>query len=199
MTDPNTSRRIDNMKSIETPVFRVEEYSASPVPFTKSDTEGAEHKLLETLEALPPGAILLVEFEGVRISSEAARQLLRRALLRVTTGELTDRFLVLGDLGDSQYNVDIMLSGENLTAIERTADEGPQLRGQVDPAVRATYDYMLGVETTTANGVLDALKLTNISTATNRLANLARLGLARRVEQRPVPGGGREFVYQVIK
>jgi hypothetical protein len=184
----------------EAPPFRVKQRAGKKsVLFVSADTDAAERELLDALEALPLGSLLPVDFTGVRISSEAARQLLRRALLRITTGELTDRYLVLGDLDDSQYNVDIMLAGEGLVAVERTVDEGPQLRGQVDPAVRETYNYLLRVETATANGVLAALKLTNISTATNRLANLARLGLARRVEQRPVAGGGREFVYEVIK
>jgi predicted transcriptional regulator len=43
------------------------------------------------------------------------------------------------------------------------------------------------------------MKLVNISTATNRLTNLAKAGVARRVEHRPVSGGGREYVYAAVK
>jgi hypothetical protein len=180
--------------------FRVKQRAGKKsVLFVSADAEAAERDLLNALESLPAGSLLPLDFTGVRISSEAARQLLRRALLRITTGELTDRYLVLGDLDDSQYNVDIMLTGESLVAVERTEDEGPQLRGQVDPAVRATYDFLLGVQTATASIALDKLGLGNISTATNRLANLAKLGLARRVEHRPVAGGGREYVYAAVR
>jgi hypothetical protein len=199
---PNISRIIHNMKSYyeEAPPFHVKQRAGKKsVLFISADAEVAERDLLDALESLPLGSLLPLDFTGVRISSEAARQLLRRALLRITTGELTDRYLVLGDLDDSQYNVDIMLSGESLVVVERTEDEGPQLRGQVDPAVRETYDFLLGVPTATASVALDKLKLGNISTATNRLANLAKLGLARRVEQRPVAGGGREYVYAAVR
>lgn len=180
--------------------FRLAEHVGNAhVAFTSSDTAAAEQELLARLESLPRGTVLLVDFDAVRISSEAARQLLRRALLRISTGELDDRFLVLGDLDVSQYNVDVMLNGEALTVVERTEDEGPQLRGRIDSAVQATYDFVLKNEFATAAMALRDLKLTNISTATNRLANLAKLGLARRVEQRPVPGGGREYVYAAIR
>jgi hypothetical protein len=179
--------------------FRVRDHVADKVPFVKTDAEAAERALLQRLDGFADPTLLPIDFTGVRVSSEAARQLLRRPLLRVTGGELTDRYLVLGDLGDSQYNVEVMLAAESLTAIERTFDDGPVLRGRVDPAVRATYELLLAVPTATANLVLEELNLTNISTATNRLSNLAKLGLARRVERRPVPGGGREFVYAAVR
>lgn len=179
--------------------FRVlQKIGSDGMAFTSGDTESAEAELLGLLEDLPPGTLLPIDFTGVRISSEAARQLLRRAFLRVAGGELVDRYLVLGDLDVSQYNVEIMLDGEALTAVERS-EEGPQLRGRVDPAVRATYEFLLTNQTATASELLTELGLSNISTATNRLSNLAKLGLARRVEQRPVPGGGREYVYAAIR
>ena len=112
---------------------------------------------------------------------------------------MADRFLILGDLGDSLYNVEVMLAGESLVAVERTDDDGPQLRGAVDVAVRATYAFLASVSTATASAVQKEFQLANISTATNRLTTLAKLSLARRVEQRPVAGGGREFVYSAVR
>lgn len=145
------------------------------------------------------GELRSIDFTGVRISSEAARQLLRRALLRISAGELADRYLVLGDLGESLYNVEVMLTGESLIAVERAEDGSSQLRGAVDPAIRATYHYLASRPVATANMVLNDLKLSTISAATNRLTNLSKLGLARRVDQRAVSGGGREYVYAAVK
>lgn len=179
--------------------FKVRARVKSRAPFTQTDTADAEQAILAALDALPPGGLLLVEFTGVRIASEAARRLLRRALLRLSSGELTDRYLVLGDLGDSLYNVEVMLAGESLVAVERSEEEGPQLRGAVDTAIRDTYQYLCSVPTATASMVQDHFDLTNISTATNRLSSLAKLALARRVEQRPVAGGGREYVYAALQ
>ena len=184
----------------EGPPFRVRSHTARTRSlFTRVDTEHAEQALLSALEQLPVGGLLVVDLEGVRIASEAARQLLRRPLLRLTTGELADRYLVLRELGESIYNVEVMLQRESLVAVERSESEGPQLRGNVDVAVRATYELLTNVPTATASAVQESLQLANISTATNRLTTLAKLGLARRVEHRPVAGGGREFVYAAVR
>jgi len=183
----------------ETQPFKVRAFVAKPSPFKDADTADAERALLERLDQLPPASLLPIDFARVRISSEAARRLLRRALLRLTTGELSDRYVVLEDLGDSLYNVEVMLSGEALVAVERSEEEGPVLRGDVDQAVMDTYLYLRSVATATASSVQDHFKLSNISTATNRLTTLAKLALARRVEQRPVAGGGREYVYAAVR
>lgn len=183
----------------ETTVFRISEHVSESSLFTAAEAMEAERALLDELDRLPTGGLLAIDFTGVRVSSEAARQLLRRALLRVTTGELKDRYIVLGDLGDSFYNVEIMLEGENLVAIERSADDGPQLRGDVDPAVQTTYSHLVSVSEATASSVQNHFSLANISTATNRLTTLSKLGLARRVAHRPVAGGGREYVYAAVR
>lgn len=186
---------------VEAPPFQVRSHirGRNRSLFTKGDTEDMEHELLATLTALGPGTLLLVDVSGIRISSEAARQLLRRALLRITTGELADRFLVLSDLGESLYNVEVMFLGESLTMVERSEEDGPTLRGVVDPAIRDTYGYLIRRPTATASTLLNDLDLTTISAATNRLTNLTKLGLARRIAQRPVSGGGREYVYAAVQ
>jgi len=184
---------------IEMDAFKLRSCLKTRSPFKDADTVDAERALLERLDESPPSSLLAVDFSGVRISSEAARRLLRRALLRLSGGELVDKYLVLGDLGDSLYNVDVMLCGESLIAVERSEDEGPVLRGDVDPAIQETYGYLRSVSEATASLVQNHFNLTNISTATNRLTTLAKLALARRVEQRPVAGGGREYVYTAVK
>lgn len=200
LTAPKRSRTLHNMKPFnEAEPFRLKDHLVTSAPFKDADTEAAERALLEALDELPVGSLLTVDFTGVRISSEAARRLLRRALLRITGGELADRYLVLGDLGDSLYNVEVMLEGESLVVVERSDDEGAILRGDVDQAIRDTYAFVRSVPEATASLVQAHFKLSNISTATNRLTNLSKLAIARRVEQRPVAGGGREFVYAAVQ
>ncbi len=167
--------------------------------FTGDDSADAEEALLQALNDLPRGSLLLVELGKVRIASDAARKLLRRPLLRLATGELTDRYLVLGDLGPSEYNVQVMLRGEKLTAVERSGTSGAKLVGQVDPAVDETYRFLKSQPSATASDVQNKFGLGTISAATNRLTNLARLALARRIDDRAVPGGGREYVYAAVQ
>src|SRR5258708_28443260 len=103
--------------------------------FGAGDAAPAEAVILETLERFGPGGLVTVDFEGVRVSSEAARQLLGRALRRVAGGELADRFVVLWRLGSSRYNTAVMLEGEGLGAVERVPEPpGAQLLGRVEPA-----------------------------------------------------------------
>src|SRR5688500_2080627 len=90
-----------------TALFRVSDHVGESSLFTAGEAADAEKALLNELDQLPAGGLLEIDFTGVRVASEAARQLLRRALLRVSTGELKDRYIVLGDLGDSFYNVQI--------------------------------------------------------------------------------------------
>jgi hypothetical protein len=106
---------------------------------------------------------------------------------------------VLTGLGDSVYNVDVMLKGEKLAVVERTASEGPIVRGHLDAALRDTYAWLAARETGTASVLREAARLGTIAAATNRLTTLWRQALARRVGQRPAEGGGREYVYAAVQ
>lgn len=202
MTTTRRTRTLQGMKAfIEAEPFRLADYwpAADGPMFTGDDSVKAEQALLRALDGLPQGSLLLVDPGKVRIASDAARQLLRRPLLRLATGELADRYLVLGELGPSDYNVQVMLRGEKLTVVERSEKGVPKLIGQVDPAMEQTYEFLRCRDSATASEVQLAFDLGTISAATNRLSNLARLALARRIGERTVPGGGREYVYAAVQ
>lgn len=169
-----------------------------PSLFTHDEALALEQQLHARLDALPPGALLPIDFEGVRIASEAARQLLRRAIVRLTNGELEDRYVILTRLGTSRYNVKVMLVGEGIVLPHRNV-ESPELLGQVEQSARETFDFMAHERVVSARDVLKHFGLQNISAATNRLTALARLALARRVDQRPIPGGGREYLFAAVQ
>ncbi|WP_373062616.1 hypothetical protein [Gemmatimonas sp.] len=166
--------------------------------FTYDDAEPIERLLLDELNSLPEGGLLIVDFDGVRAASEAARQLLRRPLLRLFSGELKDRYLVLDHLEKCRYSVDAMLEKEELVAVARTA-EGPLLRGAVEGVAAETYAYAVAHDEVTAKMVFDHFELQGLAAATNRLTNLARLGVIRRTGIRSLPAGGREYLYVAIQ
>lgn len=203
LTPARGSRTFADMKSFsELRPFPVRTAATGDfeVLFTGAEAADKEAALINALESAPPGALLLVSFEGVMISSEAARELLRRALRRIMSGEIEDRFIVLERLGPSRYNVGLMLDGEGLTAVERPEEgRGSQLLGRVEAAVRQTYEFLLGRDVATARDVQEHFDLSSISTATNRLTKLAKLALARRVNEEPVPGGGRQYLYAAVR
>ncbi|HYW07860.1 MAG TPA: hypothetical protein VE913_12950 [Longimicrobium sp.] len=171
-----------------------------PSLFESEEAAPAEEHLLQRLDNMPAGALLVIDFQGVRISSEAARQLLRRAIRRVTGGELPDRYFVVRSLGRSRYNVEVMAESEDITLVERTDEgKGGQLVGKVEPAMRETYEFLLTRSTVTAKEVFEHFGLNSVSAATNRLTSLAKAALVRRVAEQPVAGGGKQFVYAAAR
>lgn len=168
--------------------------------FDADDARPKETALLDRLEQLPRGGLLPIDFAGVRVASEAARQLLRRAMRRITGGELEDRFVVVTGLAAGRYNIEVVLEGESLTMVERLTDgTRARLLGRVDPAIRDTYQFLLTVPTGRAKDVYEHFALANTSTATNRLTALAKLALAYRIDQEAVLGGGRQYVYAAVQ
>lgn len=166
--------------------------------FGYDEAESAERAVLERLEALPAGGVLVLDFDGVRIASEAARQLLRRAILRVVSGEHQDQYLVLAHLDRCRYSVEAMLRREQMTAVERTAT-GPRLIGKEDRVAVETFSFVASERAVTAKMVAEHFALPNIAAATNRLMALAKSGLVRRTGPRPLPTGGREYVFAAIQ
>ena len=104
--------------------------NSSGVLFGASDALELEEEILARVESLPPGSLLPVDFSGVRVATSAARQLLRRAIRRIASGELNDRYLVLQNLGDSWEHIDIMLEADGLTVVERTEESASKLLGR---------------------------------------------------------------------
>jgi hypothetical protein len=170
------------------------------VLFEAREAEAAEQAILSSMERLQPGALLVFDLGGVRVSSEAARQLLRRVLHRLRSGEIIDRYIVLRGLGSSRYNVEVMLQGEGLASVERT-QEAPRWRllGRLEPALVETFQALASRPTATAKVLRKDLKLKSTQAATNRLATLTKAALARRVTEQSLEGGGREYVYAAVR
>lgn len=180
-------------------VFPVREYTSGRTDFLFADeTEQLERALLARLRRLESGCTLVVDFDGINMASDAARQFLLQSLRQVQGGELVDRGIVLTNLGRGLYNIEAMLLSERVTAVERTSDSDARLLGEVDPAAVETYALLVKQRTTTASEVRRTLNLNTIAAATNRLTKLSKLGAARRVGQEPVEGGGLQYRYAAI-
>jgi len=167
---------------------------------SEEQTIEIEARLLAALDALPVGGLLPLDLEGVQLSSEAARQLLRRAIRRVCSGELHDRFLILQNLRRGRYSVEAMLKLEGLTIVERIAEgHRPALLGKVDPVVKETYDFLMRNGDATARDVVEEFKLNTVSAGTNRLTTLNGLGLARKMAQEGLPSGGIQYRFAPVR
>lgn len=184
----------------ESHAFHVSPDSAELTIISEEEAAPLERGLLEELERLPGGSVLPLDLAGVRLSSESARQLLRRALRRLSSGELDDRFLVIQNLRRGRYSVEAMLKLEGLTVVERVADgHPPQLLGKVDSVVKETYDFLVRNGDATARDLVDEFALKTVSAATNRLTNLTSLAVARRTAPESLPAGGVQFRYVPVR
>ena len=175
---------------------------AGPQPdlFEAAEAAPMELVVLKEIQELPPGGLLVLDFGGIRVSSESARQLLRRVLHRLRSGELEDRFLVLSALRGSRYNVQVMLQGEDLVAVERLAESpGARLIGRPESALQQTFAALLARPVATASEIRDVLGLNSTQAATNRLSALVKAGGARRIAEQSLEGGGREFVFAAVQ
>lgn len=162
--------------------------------------EGARVRepLRRALKSLPVGGRLVVDFSGVKVASDAARSFLAVILKEIGKDPL-GRSMVLDRLGASHYSVKVMLLDERLTAVaRREGRKGVELLGRQDRVVVETYDYLSARGSATAADVRDHFELNSTSVATNRLVSLADRGLAVRIGQEPIEGGGMQYRYAVV-
>lgn len=162
--------------------------------------EGARVRepLRRALRALPAGGRLVVDFSDVKVASDAARSFLVVVLKEIGKDPL-GRSIVLDKLGPSRYSVKVMLQDERLTAVaRREGRKGAELIGREDGAVSETYRFLAARDSATAAEVRDNFELKSTSVATNRLVTLADRGLAVRVAQEAVEGGGMQYRYEAV-
>jgi hypothetical protein len=182
-------------------IFHVREYAEVDRREFMWDEEVVpmERALLLRMDQLSPGDTLVVNFDGVSMSSDAARRLLKRTILRVQGGEWSDRAVVLDRLGRGRYNVKVMLQSEHLAVVARNEKGAATLLGDAEPAAIDTYELLAKRSSATARDVLKAFSLNTVAAATNRLARLAKIGAVRRVGQESVEGGGLQYRYAAVK
>ena len=162
--------------------------------------EGARVRepLRRAIRALPSGARLVIDFSGVKVASDAARSFLANILREIGKDPL-GRSVVLYRLGASLYSVKVMLQDEKLTAVARKEGrKGVELVGRQDRVVAETYDYLSSRGSATAAEIRDHFGLNSTSVATNRLVSLADRGLAVRIGQEVIDGGGMQYRYQAV-
>jgi hypothetical protein len=106
--------------------------------------------------------------------------------------------MVLVNLAGNRYNVDAMLRTEGLVAVERTPS-GPSLLGRVERVAEETFHYAASLPSVTASMVQARFDLQGVAAATNRLSNLSKLAVLRRIGIRSLSVGGREYIFAAVR
>jgi hypothetical protein len=135
-----------------------------------------------------------VQFMDFSCADEAITIPLRRIL----AGEFEGRFIVLRGLEESVFeNVEAVLKIRNLQCLFIDKKGEPKVMGELKKPLRETLELVLKRRRITAREVANVLGL-KINTSSNRLSQLSSLRLIRRLEEAPVIGGGRQYVFEAI-
>lgn len=151
--------------------------------------------IVEQLQGLERGAVLVLDFSGVGIIDfSCADECLAKLVLRLNAGEYGERCLCLSGLGESQReNIQVALERKKLPALLLRGDGAWECLGTLTPHLRDTLRLVVERGGMSARELTDLLGI-ELTAASTRLINLHRLRLLTRRE-RTMEEGGREFVY----
>jgi hypothetical protein len=176
-----------------------------------------------TLRKLPPGGVLVVDFDGVEMMDYSfSDEALGTLYSRMAAKEYPDRYLVLA-VGDDEVstalmeNVEVALNrrevaalavprsalAEALAADDKTSPqivklakngEDCQVIGSLPAHLIDTLRAVMERHEATVRDLADDLQLDSATACNNRVARLYQLHLVRR-EAAIVPEGGRQYCY----
>ena len=179
----------------------------------------------EALRALPPGGVLVVDFNGVEMMDYSfADEALGTIYSRMGGKEYPDRYMILLVNNDPVAqalieNVEVALAQRDAAAITVPTEELARLRktlgaaldksggkspdlhwkviGKLPEHLIETLGAVMDKGQATVRDVVDALQLESVTACNNRIARLHQLRLVRR-KAAIVPEGGRLYCYSGV-
>ena len=153
---------------------------------------------MEYIELTPEPSVTPLDFSRVSFMDvSCADELLNKLLLRLCSGELGSRYVYLRGLNTSlRETIEAVLQLRELSVLLREG-EGAVLLGELKRPMRETLNVLLELKGATSAEISAALEK-NVNIACNRLNVLQRLGLACRLRDGSVAGGGRQYYYVSI-
>ena len=177
-----------------------------------------------TLRKLPPGGVLVVDFDGVEMMDYSfSDEALGTLYSRMAAKEYPDRYLILA-VGDDEIstalmeNVEVALNRREVAALAVPRDavaesasvedkgasfpiiklakngEDCQVIGSLPAHLVETLRAVMGRQEATVRDLAEDLQLDSATACNNRVARLYQLHLVRR-EAAIVPEGGRQYCY----
>ena len=176
-----------------------------------------QESLDATLRRLPPGGVLMLDFDGVEMMDYSfADEALGTIYSRMAAKEYPDRHLIIAmqndELGEALLeNLEAALNRREVAAIVLPRDEiavaSTRERAAIVEAWRVvgmlpvhlleTLRAVMERGQVTVRELADALKLDSATACNNRIARLYQLHLVRR-EAAIVPEGGRQYSYSSV-
>ncbi len=168
------------------------------------------------LRRLPPGSVLVLDFQGVEMMDYSfADEAFGSLYSRMAAREYPDRYMVLatGDDEVSQAlleNIEVALQQREVAALvvprdkveadpKKAAQESAnwEVIGVLPEHLLDTLRAVMEKEQVTVRDLVEALHLDSATACNNRVAKLHQLRLVRR-EASIVPEGGRQYCYSSV-
>ena len=157
------------------------------------------------LRALPPGGVLIVDFDGVEMMDYSfADEALGTIYSRMAAKEYPDRHLVLEALLE---NIEVALNRREVAALvlaENSAKNGVlvsrdawRIVGELPGHLVDTLRAVMEKGQVTVRELAAMLGLDSATACNNRIAKLYQLHLVKR-EATVVPEGGRQYSYSAV-
>jgi hypothetical protein len=175
-----------------------------------------------SLRKLPPGGVLLLDFEGVEMMDYSfADEAFGTLYSRMAAKEYPDRHLVIaaqqGELGEALLeNIEVALSRRDVAALVLSHGQHAELEALLARAAKAerapapwriigtlpqhlidTLGEVMNKGCVTVRELASALNLDSATACNNRIARLYQMHLVRR-EATIVPEGGRQYCYSAV-
>jgi len=148
----------------------------------------------------PQPESLVFDFNGLQIMDySCADELVARTAIEMQNRLYGDRFLLLSNMDDTlAENVTVALKQRGLVLyhLHPQSKDNPQLLGDLRPYLESALKMVNEARELTARDLADAEGLA-INTASNRLTELAKSGLAYRRSE-SFAAGGKQYCYQSI-
>jgi hypothetical protein len=175
-----------------------------------------------SLRKLPPGGVLLLDFEGVEMMDYSfADEAFGTLYSRMAAKEYPDRHLVIaakqGELGEALLeNIEVALSRRDVAALVVSHGDQAEIEALLARAAQSerapaawriigtlpqhlidTLGEVMNKGCVTVRELATALNLDSATACNNRIARLYQMHLVRR-EATIVPEGGRQYCYSAV-
>ena len=167
--------------------------------------------LLRHLEEAPANSVTPLDLCRVEfLDFSAADEIIAKVLLRLRSGELGSRYVVLQGVGEApRESINAALLARDLVCPirpcdcenakhEETAQDDKLVLGSLPQPLLETYCLALERGQITARDVADTFGL-KISACSNRLTKLQELRLFHRTGEEVIDRGGKQFLYEAVR
>ncbi len=163
---------------------------------------GRDHTMAQRLVAevdrLPRRSLLALDCTNAQFMDFSyADEVISAAVAALNDSSITEKFVVLRTASvPVAESIEVALNRRGLACVHVTPEGDVHILGALSPALRETFQQALQLQQISAQDLPGDL---SPSTKSNRLRDLESKGLLYRVGIENVDGGGRRFLYEVVR